>query len=224
MDITTLLTAASDLGDSAVITAIAVVAAIDLAWSGYRRAALLLIAVLLVAGGGIGFLKVLVIGCSHGRLGPDLNSPSGHAAISAAVLGTLSFVVETQIRDWRRFIAPAIAIALILVIAATRVLLGAHTVQEVVVGLACGTLVAIPAILLLRRWQVVRVRLGVLLIAIGVTAAATDGIRAPAEEFVSYVANLVHRTVPACAEDALGAAQRLPRPSFDIEATAAGIE
>jgi membrane-associated phospholipid phosphatase len=213
MDSTALITAISDLGDSAVITAIAVVAAIDLAWSGYRRAALILIAVLVAAAGAIGFLKVAVIGCSGGRFGPELNSPSGHAAISAAVLGTLSFVVGTQFRDWRRFIAPTIAIVLIILIGATRVLLGAHTVDEVVVGLAAGAAVVLPAVLLLRRSRVVRVRLGVLLCAIAITAAVTDGVRAPAEELVYYVAMLVHRTVPMCADAALGAPHGPRRPT-----------
>jgi hypothetical protein len=198
MDTTTILTAASDLGDSAVITAISMVAAIQLAWSGYRRAALVLIVAMAAAAAAIGLLKVAVIGCGAGASVAGLKSPSGHAAMTAAVFGTLSFVVAGQIGGWQRFIPPSIAVVLIAGIAATRVLLGVHTVEDIAIGLATGTVVAILAIAVLRRTRVVRVRLGLLLLVVAATAALTDGIRAPTEQMVRFFAAFVSHNVPLC--------------------------
>lgn len=200
MDTTAILNAASDLGDSAVITAISVVAAAQLAWSGYRRAALVLIVALVAAAAAIGVLKVAVIGCGAGSSVPGLNSPSGHAAMTAAVFGTLSFVMAGQISGWQRAIPPLVALLLIAGIAATRVLLGVHTIEEIAVGLATGSLVALLSIVVLRRARIVRVRLGALLLAIVVTAALTDGVRAPTEEVVHFFAAFVSHHIPLCAK------------------------
>lgn len=199
MDRFAILNAASDLGDSAVMSAIAVVAAIQLAWSGYRRVALVLIVALVAAAAVIGLLKVAFVGCGAGAFAPRINSPSGHAAMTAAVLGTLSFVVQARLTGWWRVLLPPAALAAIGAIAATRVVLGMHTVEEVVVGLAAGALVALLAIAALHRAEMGRVRLGQLLLAIAVTAALTDGVRAPTEEVVHYFAALVHRNIPLCA-------------------------
>lgn len=199
MDRFAILNAASDLGDSAVMSAVAVVAAIQLAWSGYRRVALVLIAALVAAAAVIGLLKVAFVGCGAGAFAPRLNSPSGHAAMTAAVLGTLSFVVQARLTGWWRLLLPPVALAAIGAIAATRVALGMHTTEEVIVGLAAGALVALLAIAALRRAEMGRVRLGQLLLAIAVTAALTDGVRAPTEEVVHYFAALVHRNIPLCA-------------------------
>lgn len=199
MDRFAILNAASDLGDSAVMSAIAVVAAIQLAWSGYRRVALVLIVALVAAAAVIGLLKVAFVGCGAGAFAPRINSPSGHAAMTAAVLGTLSFVVQARLTGWWRVLLPPAALAAIGAIAATRVVLGMHTVEEVVLGLAAGALVALLAIAALHRAEMGRGRLGQLLLAIAVTAALTDGVRAPTEEVVHYFAALVHRNIPLCA-------------------------
>lgn len=159
-----------------------------------------MIAALVVAAAAIGFLKIAVIGCGAGSSVPGLNSPSGHTAMAAAVFGTLSFVMAGQISGWRRSIPPLIALLLITGIAATRVLLGVHTVEEIVVGLAAGGLVALLSIVILRRTRMVRVRLGALLLAIAITAALTDGIRAPSEEVVHFFATLVSHNIPLCAK------------------------
>ncbi len=193
------LKAASGLGDLAVVSAVALVAIIVLLRAGERRGALALVVALLGAACAIGTLKVAAIGCSHGYFGPRLNSPSGHAAMSASVLGTLGVVLARQLEGWARLLPPLAAVALIGLIAATRVILDVHTVEEVLVGLATGAASAGVAILVLLRAPSRPVRVGILLLAIVFTAALTDGLRSPAEELVRYLAGMLRTNVAYCA-------------------------
>lgn len=198
MDLTALLAAASDLGDSAVITAIAVVATIQLVLWRYRGAALSLLVALVVGAAAIGSLKIALIGCGRGMFGSQLSSPSGHAAMTAAVLGTLSAIMAEQITGWRRFLPPLVALAVTALIAATRVLLGVHTMEEVLIGLGTGALVLGLSLAILRRAAVVRLRLHAMLLAMAVTIAFTAGMHAPAENVIRVLASFVNRSIPMC--------------------------
>lgn len=92
--------------------------------------------------------KVLFFACPPV---PNLNSPSGHAAMSALVYGAIALISAAELDGWRRTAAVAAGIAFIAAIAGSRVLLSVHSALEVGVGLAIG-----GAALALFAWQYLR--------------------------------------------------------------------
>jgi membrane-associated phospholipid phosphatase len=82
--------------------------------------------------------KIVLIPCGfHVPLSP-LQSPSGHAALAAAFYPAIAHVAARAAPEkFRRYIVAATFI-LVLAVAASRLALGAHSVSEVVVGLAFG--------------------------------------------------------------------------------------
>ena len=138
------------LGDPVVVTAATVVVAlIALRYAG-RRAAVYLLAVRLVSAVFESGLKAAV-----GRARPVLSHPidaahgasfpSGHSLGSAALWASLAVVVVAYRGRRSRVstLAVALAVAVPVLVAATRVLLGVHFVTDVVGGLCVGWLVAL---------------------------------------------------------------------------------
>src|SRR5579862_9563925 len=181
------LTMISDLGDSAVMVPVALVVAAELLWTGQRRTAWILIAAAAVAAGDIGLIKIAFIGCGMRLMSMEIVSPSGHAALSAAILLSLSAIVNHSLRGALRYVPPVIALILIVSIAATRVVLGMHTVDEVVIGGGFGTIVGAAAYTMINRSRQPIIKVAIVLIGIVLTAALMDGVRLPAEEFTRYV-------------------------------------
>lgn len=126
----------TDFGDAMVVLP---VAAATLAWlvkSAGVRTASLWCAALLLCGGGTALLKVYFGACSAPL---DLfTSPSGHASMSTLVYGSLALIVGAEAALWQRFAAAGLGAAAVIGIALSRVALGAHSVGEVVLGLAIG--------------------------------------------------------------------------------------
>lgn len=194
-----LMVTVTDVGDSAVLGAAVLSGAACLAWMGNRKAAFILLYSLFAAGAAIGVLKVVFIGCNLNFFDFNIRTPSGHAALSAAVLGTIGVLMATRLAGWVRVGLFAAIILLVAGIAVTRVLLHAHTSDEVVVGLLVGTAVAIGAQFLVWRSGMAPVRLR----GIGATTLAAiillNGVRLPAEDAVRWLALLVHTHTDACA-------------------------
>jgi hypothetical protein len=82
--------------------------------------------------------------------GVALRNPSGHAALSAAVYGSLAWIVAFQAADWRRptlLLLGALAVA---AIAVSRRYLHLHSTSDVAVGLLVGA--AWAALFVWRGW------------------------------------------------------------------------
>lgn len=201
----TLLTWVTDLGDSAVIGAVALVTALQLAWWGNRRAAWTLLIALFAAAAGIGILKVAFIGCGVELFSLNVRSPSGHVAMSAAVFGVLAAIFARSLGGWARIVAPLTAILLVCAIAVTRVALGMHSIDEVLVGMAVGGVVGMASYGLLRPAAATPIRVARLLALVAVTAILMDGVSLPAEQFVRTLAAILQRSVPFCMTNADGA-------------------
>jgi len=126
----------TNFGDLAVTLPIA---AVVLLWLLRSRASRPLAAVWMLAvvfcGGATAVLKVYFSACSTSLI----NSPSGHVAMSTLVYGGLALIAAIR---WRRAAVPAVlaGVGIVGAIAATRVLLGAHDLSEVMVGLVIGGL------------------------------------------------------------------------------------
>jgi membrane-associated phospholipid phosphatase len=132
----------------------------------------------------IATLKIAFLAC-----GPVWHStivtPSAHAAIAFTVYGSVAVAAE---RTQRRWLAPVLAI-LVLGIAISRVLLGAHTQAEVAIGLTVGS-----AATLLFAWRNARLgherKLPLLpLLAAGAVIAITlQTVYLPLEELANDIA------------------------------------
>jgi len=127
----------TNFADQAVILPILALAALGLLVAGWPRAALawmiVVPGVLFVVLAG----KIATIGCA----GPltasiGLSSPSGHTASAAVVYGGLvALLVRTR---WPARVALISATIVAAVIGASRLLLGVHTVADVLVGAPVG--------------------------------------------------------------------------------------
>lgn len=131
-----LAAAITNFGDLAVLLPLSVVLALIL-WRYEARAAtrawLSALAFCLLA---TFVLKFAFLTCNvNGNI--HITSPSGHASMSAAVYGAITFVVATHLQRWRHWIT-FLGGALVLAIALSRIYLSAHTKVEVAIGLAIG--------------------------------------------------------------------------------------
>jgi len=130
------LIALTEFGDLAVVVPLV---ALVLLWLLFMRspplAAWWAIAVALCAG-VTAFLKLSFYGCPPT---PDLHSPSGHTSLSTLVYGAMTLVCAAESGGLPRIAAIGGGASFILAIAASRLLLYVHSVEEVGLGLAIGT-------------------------------------------------------------------------------------
>lgn len=85
-------------------------------------------------------LKIAGHACNIHFLDDRLTSPSGHAALSAAVYGAVGVVVARHVEGWRRNAFLLAVFGIVAGVAVSRVILRSHSVTEVTVGLALGGL------------------------------------------------------------------------------------
>jgi len=126
----------TNLGDSSVVLPVALLILIWLFCLAGKRTALLWCCALFVAGGGTAILKIAIDACTAPVTG--LNSPSGHTGMSTLVYGGLALVISAETTSWRRVVSSAAGVAIIAAVALSRVVLGAHDIIEVIVGLLIG--------------------------------------------------------------------------------------
>ncbi len=121
----------TNFADQAVVLPLILAIGVVLAVLGWRRGALAWTVTIGAAFGLILALKLLAFAC-----GPSLlRSPSGHTAAAAIVTGGLAAALG-RASGWRAVLAAAMVGGAL--IGASRVLLGVHTVPEVLVGGAIG--------------------------------------------------------------------------------------
>ncbi|MGE4351839.1 MAG: phosphatase PAP2 family protein [Bdellovibrionales bacterium] len=186
------------LGDSGFLAALTFFCALYLYLTDNKRAAFLLCAALLSCMGIMGLLKIYFLNCHQHYPTWNLKSPSGHAAMSAAIYGTLAALLAKKLASPLREAAILGAILLILTIAVSRILLGHHSQAEVLVGLAVGTSIAFTSTFFLRPLSNVSFRTRHLaLIGMG-ALILLYGTHAPAEILIRKIAQIVYRAFPFC--------------------------
>jgi membrane-associated phospholipid phosphatase len=178
----------TDFADQAVLLPLAFVVAGCLGLCGWWRGAG---AWLLGIGGTL--VLMLVLKVAFLACGPDeiLRSPSGHTAAAAVVCGGLMVVLAGR----RRWALPAAVLAALL-IGASRLILGAHTPLEVLIGAAAGIGGAIMIAALagpMAEFRRNRVGMAALLVVL-----VLHGIRMPAEAHIRGFAERVALFLPAC--------------------------
>jgi membrane-associated phospholipid phosphatase len=131
----------SDFGDLAVLLPIAAAVQIWLlrAPEGGRSAAIWAISLIFCCG-ATSLLKIYFSACPYG----GINSPSGHAALSVLVYGGLAAIVGTHASRSLKLVLAAAEFGLVVAILASRVILGAHSIAEVLIGSAVGAMALAP--------------------------------------------------------------------------------
>ncbi|MGI4850222.1 MAG: phosphatase PAP2 family protein [Janthinobacterium lividum] len=145
-------------------------------------------------------LKLYFISCGTGQA-YGITSPSGHTASSTFVLGSVAVVVATHVRRYKAWMVLGLSTALILAIAISRVLLGAHTVEEVVAGFAVGVvtllLFVVPYMRTVRR----PIRLKVMAGAFLAVAALAYGVPSSAEQYIKMMSQHLRTETGECGNE-----------------------
>ena len=144
---TVCLTFLTDFADQAVVLPLALVVALVLALTGWKRGAFIWLLAVLGTIGTIALLKIAFATCGPAQFGGVVKSPSGHTASAAIIYGGLIALIG---RRWGASIGWAFLAApvAVLVIGLSRVELGAHTLPEVVIGgvIGCAGVLAVLVI------------------------------------------------------------------------------
>jgi membrane-associated phospholipid phosphatase len=186
----------TDFGDAMVVLPVAAATLFWLARIGGWRTALLWCAALAACGGGTALLKVYFSACASPVAA--LNSPSGHASMSTLVYGGLALIIGAEASPWQRFAAGALGIAVVLGIALSRVLLGAHSTIEVVVGCVIGgAALALFAKTYLDAKPAVR-EIGPFVVVVAILMLALHGHAAHLEPLWRAIVAYLHNNVGLC--------------------------
>lgn len=181
----------TDFADQAVILPLVLAVAIALAVQGWRRGALVWLLVVAATFVATLVFKLMFLACSP-LFGPmDVHSPSGHVAAATVVAGGLAAMLTRR----RASILPAAVLAAI-VIGVSRVVLGMHSLPEVVVGALIG--LAGAAALLRFAGPPPRLRIGPLIAVIVVVGGVFHGLHLPAEAAIRHTAFRAAQYIPAC--------------------------
>lgn len=175
-----------------------------MAASGWRRGAIVWVLAVGAVLGAMLPLKLVSMTCGHLVAGRELHSPSGHTAASAAIYGGLGALLACLPRRyaWRWWLLAPVAVAL--VIGATRIALGVHTVMDVALGGSVGVVGALAAAALAGS-PPPGFRLGPIAAVVTATAQAFHGIHLPAEAAIGRAPLLRIWPLSACAASQLAA-------------------
>lgn len=155
--LTSLAIAVTNMGSPVGVALIAVAAAAVSWWRvGSARPAILILTTLVVAG-AVSTLTKLIVGAHRPAqavqlvVETDPSFPSGHVTGTLALLGALAVVVGHHGGRAVSSAVVALAAAVTMVIALTRLYLGVHWVTDIVGGLLIGTAAGVAAHLAYRR-------------------------------------------------------------------------
>ncbi len=179
----------TDFADQAVVLPVALIVGLVLVRSGWRRGALAW--AVAVAGTLAATLAVKLIfnACGHLVLSGMLRSPSGHVAGAAAVYGGLAALAVRR-SAYRVQAALCAAVTVAAAIGASRLVLGVHTMPEVLAGAGLGVGAAL-AFALWADWPPLPLRFGRLALAVAVMAMLLHGLHLPAEAAIRHSARLL---------------------------------
>jgi membrane-associated phospholipid phosphatase len=185
----------TDLADQAVILTLVLAIGIALLGQGWRRGAAAWVTAVVATFAAMLVLKLTFLACSHSFGTPDIQTPSGHVAAAAVVTGGLAALLFRR----RASVLPVAGIAAI-VVGVSRLVLGAHSLPEVVLGAIVGLAGALalprlagppPPGLDVRRLAIVVVGIVVVF----------HGLHFPAEAHIRATAHRVAQMLAVCQSD-----------------------
>ncbi len=185
----------TNFADQAVMLPVVFAIAIVLAMQGWRRGALLWLGVVLVTFGLMLVLKLAFLACAPLLGIIDIHSPSGHVAAATVVCGGLAALLTRR----RASILP-IAMLAAVVIGVSRLMLGIHSLPEVVLGALVG--LAGATALLTLAGAPAALRPGRLLAVVVIVAALFHGMHLPAEAAIRHTAFRAAQMLSVCQPEA----------------------
>jgi membrane-associated phospholipid phosphatase len=175
------LIALTDFGDLAVLIPVSAVILIWLVRNSSRAAPRWIFA-LSVCIGLTALLKIAFHACPPAD---NMHSPSGHTSFSTLVYGALTLVSATAWPGLHRVLVIVGGVGLILAIGVSRLLLDAHSVAEVGLGLVIG---AVSLAMFSRQYlQAPTTKMWPLLVVAGVLALVLHGRELHAEQFLHRI-------------------------------------
>jgi membrane-associated phospholipid phosphatase len=180
-DMTAWLITLTDFGDLAVLIPVSAVILIWLLRNSSRAAPRWVFALSLC----IGLTALLKIAFHACPPADNMHSPSGHTSLSTLVYGALTLVSATAWPGLQRVLVIAGGAGLILAIGVSRLLLDAHSVAEVGLGLVIG---AVSLAMFSRHYlQAPTTKMWPLLVVAGVLALGLHGRELHAEQFLHRI-------------------------------------
>jgi hypothetical protein len=189
------------IGDHTAAAAAALAGSAFLAFARNWKAGAILLAAVLLAGAAIGALKAVFIGCDLYLSDLSVRYPSGHAALSAATLGTVGILVVSQIASWRRFVVVAALVAIEACIATGLVAMGFHSLYETLIGLFVGGGAAALAYLLtlvLRPGPMRPLQVRGLVITVATVVALNNLAGMPTQDLAGWLGAQVQTQTSMC--------------------------
>lgn len=142
-------------------------------------------------------LKLYFISCGTGRA-LDITSPSGHTATSTIVFGGIAVVMASHLQPGLRRVVTAGMTLLIGLIGISRVAVGAHTWEEVVLGLLVGASALVLFMVLYERCPKRPIKLKRLVIASAAIMALAYGVPSSAEQFIKQLSGQLRTQTNDC--------------------------
>ncbi len=181
----------TDFANQAVIIPLVLAVAVALAVQGWKRGALAWLLVVSATFMATLVSKLVFLTCSPVFGPPDLLSPSGHVAAATVVSGGLAAILTG-----RRISIIPVAVLAACVIGFSRLVLGLHSLPEVVLGALIGLVGAVALMRLAGRPP--ELHPGPLIVVVIVVAALFHGLHLPAEAAIRHTAFRAAQLIPAC--------------------------
>ncbi|MGO8918150.1 MAG: phosphatase PAP2 family protein [Stellaceae bacterium] len=128
----------TDLGDSALLIPASALVVLCLLWRKAARGAAIFTSALALCAGLTLALKIGFHACGVDAPLLDIHSPSGHTSLSTTFYACSALLISGDKDRWTRWSVFAVSAALAAAIAASRVIVEAHTGNEVILGLLVG--------------------------------------------------------------------------------------
>lgn len=166
--------AVSAMGESRLVLPAALVAMVFVAMSE-RPPVFHWLWALAIAGTAVLVSKLAFLGWGIGWAAIDFTGISGHSMVSASVYPVLGYAVGNRYSRRAATLTAWTGAALAVLIGVSRLVLGAHSVSEVILGLGVGALVSVAV---LARWPVGRLglRMGAVALAFLLSTMASYSI------------------------------------------------
>ncbi len=197
------LTHITELGNLLVLGTISITLCLYFIMIGSRREALAILLGYVTPIAVIGILKISFYTCDTNLFG--IVSPSGHAAISMGVLGMAAVILLKICEGVWKAIVPFCLIALAIMIGMSRVILGMHTLPDVILGSFIGAVIVVVISKIILTYQSNRISyrpkgfhffILALLLIFGV--GISYGVHLPSEDLMRSVAEKLRVNLMSC--------------------------
>jgi len=185
----------TDLADQAVILPVVLAISIALLAQGWQRGAAAWAVAVVATFAAMLVLKLTFLACSHSFGTPDIQTPSGHVAAATVVTGGLAALLLRR----RANVLP-VAILAAVVVGVSRLVLGAHSLPEVVLGAMVGLAGALSLPLLAGQPPSGLDARKIAIIVAG-TVVLFHGLHFPAEAHIRATAYRVAHMLAICQSD-----------------------